>query len=98
MKFRRITVAVVAAFATLVPANAARGYISGNTGAVTIIPPPACVDRLVCGLESSTTAWAWNERQGVTLAAPTKVDINAVGSYESGASLTGGTLATGTVV
>ncbi len=42
--------------------------------------------------------FAFEERQGVQLASAVPVDIKSVGSYESDASLTPGTIPAGTVV
>ncbi len=96
-KAARILIAPLVAIATLVPAGTAHAVISGTSGAVTKIAPPASVDRFT-GLDSDTTTWAWDEQQGVTLASPVRVDLTSPGTYDTPASLPGGTIAAGTTV
>src|SRR4029079_963058 len=78
MKARAFLAAPVAAV-MLVPGIAANATITGTSGQVTKISPPACVDT-GCGISSNTTSFAWDAQQGVTLASPLPVNINAVGS------------------
>jgi hypothetical protein len=95
MRLRLIAVAV--AVAVFVPMQAAQAVISGTTGSVTKIAPPAGLTR-AAGQGSDTTMWAWDEQQGVTLASNVSVDITIPGTYESIASLTSGAIPAGTVV
>jgi PKD domain len=95
MRLRLLAVALVVA--VFVPMQAAQAVISGTTGAVTKIAPPAGVTR-ADGQGSTTTMWAWDEQQGVTLASNVGVDITVPGTYESIGSLTGGSVPAGTVV
>lgn len=75
-------------------ANALIGSVSGQ---VIVISPPASV--LLGGSSHPTSIFAFNERQGVTLASPIAVDIIAPGTYDTGSDLANNaTVATGTNV
>src|SRR5690349_9781439 len=93
----RLAAVVFVAVAMLAPSQAANAVISGTAGQVTKIVPPASVLKSG-GLASNTSTWAFDEQQGVTLASPLTADITQVGSYESNASRTVGTIPAGTTV
>ena len=98
MRMGRLVAAFTAVFAvaTLVPVGAARAAISGTSGQILQIVPPASA---ATGLGSNANMWAWDEQQGVTLASSLKVDITSPGTYTSaGQLLTGVAIAPGTVV
>jgi hypothetical protein len=97
MRLRGIAVTVVVVAAAAGPVGTAGAVISGTSGAVTKIAPPAAVQQ-GSGPASNTTMFAWDEQQGVTLASNQRVDITAPGNYESSTSLTIGTITAGTVV
>ena len=83
-----IAVAVVGTviFGAFLPITPASAYISGTSGAITKISPPASVKNQQ--LTSASTMFAFEERQGVQLASAVPVDITTPGNYESNASLT----------
>src|SRR5262245_11784885 len=94
---RRWLVAGIAALVTLAAVPPAGAVISGTSGQVAKILPPAAVAQSST-LGNNTTNWAWDEQQGVTLSSGIRVDITAPGNYESTAALTAGTIPAGTVV
>jgi hypothetical protein len=94
----RLFATLLVAVALFVPGQAAYAIISGTTGAVTKIAPPPDVTRASFGGGSTTTTFAWDEQQGVTLASNVSVDITTLGSYESNASLSAGQIPAGTLV
>ncbi len=73
--------------------NASIGSTSGN---VTKIAPPAST--LLNVLEHATNAFAFAERQGVTLASPLRTDIQTPGTYDQTSDLTTVSVPAGTVV
>ncbi|QOJ14841.1 MAG: PEP-CTERM sorting domain-containing protein [Planctomycetia bacterium] len=75
---------------------AARADIIGVGGSAMLIPRPA--DAQLGVLTSNTTAFAWNEAQGVTLAAPMTIDAAAPGMYGSALSFVFDTIGAGSVV
>ena len=76
--------------------NVANALISTVSGQVTkIAPPPNAASG---GATDPTNILAWDERQGVTLASPLKVDIVSPGTYDASSDLVNATIATGTVV
>ena len=86
-------VAAVAAFGPLGSAGAQLGPVSGSVVEVTA---PASV--LEDTYESDTEIRAFDEAQGVTLAAPLTVDITSPGDYGAGDDLTPGVIPAGTRV
>ncbi len=91
---RGLTTAFVALGTVIAPGVSA--VISGTSGQITDITPPACVQR-TCGQGSNTTMDAWDEQQGVTLASNLSVDITQQGDYTSPVSGSS-TIAAGTTV
>ncbi|HEY5015056.1 MAG TPA: hypothetical protein VIK61_20390, partial [Acidimicrobiia bacterium] len=91
----RALIAVALVVGLFVPGGVVYASISGTSGQVSQISPPASVT----GLTSNTTPFAWDEQQGVTLASAMRTDITTPGSYFIGTSLTPGlTIPAGTVV
>ena len=98
MRTGRLLAAFTAVFAlaTLVPAGSAHAVISGTSGQILQIVPPASAAN---GLGSNANMWAWDEQQGITLASSQKVDITSPGTYTSASQLlTGVAVPAGTVV
>jgi hypothetical protein len=89
-----VAIAVVVAAGAL--AAGAGATIVGTTGAVTKIDPPASVE--LGALESDTTAFAFDERQDVTLASDLPLDVTASGLVDDKADLTPGVVTKGTKV
>ena len=87
-------VACVIALMSMVAAASAS--ITGTSGQITQIAPPASV--AIDALESDTTMYAFDEQQGVTLASPLAVNITTPGTYDDSSDLTPGTIPAGTVV
>lgn len=77
-------------------APSASADIIGVDGDATLIPRPA--DATLGALESDSTAFVWNEAQGVTLAAPITIDASAPGLYDSALAFEFGTIPAGSVV
>lgn len=69
----------------------------GSTGTVSVIAPPPSVV-VNSGLESNTLTYFFTEQQNLVLPSDVAVDITTPGTYNSIASLTPGTVATGTDV
>jgi len=97
MKLRGAVLATVVAVASLVPGAVAHAVISGTSGQVTKISPPASVAHPGT-LDSDTTTYAWDEKQGESLASPVSVDIATPGVYTTIGSTSPVTLPLGTVV
>lgn len=76
--------------------NVAHAVISTVSGQIIKIAPPPNASGGVA--TNPTNILAWDERQGVTLASPLRVNIVAAGVYNDAADLVNGTIATGTVV
>ena len=91
-----VAIAITVACALVLP-SPVNAVISGTSGQVTKIAPPASVGRSA-GLASLTTNWAWDEQQGVTLASNLTADITQLGSYELQSGLSTGTIQAGTTV
>jgi hypothetical protein len=77
-------------------AAAAGAAIVSTSGAASQIPAPPSVE--LGALESNTTIFAFDEQQGVALAADVNVDISAPGVYDELADLTPSVIAAGTKV
>jgi hypothetical protein len=77
-------------------AAVAGATIVGTTGAVTKIDPPASVE--LGALESDTTAFAFDERQDVTLAGDLALDVMSPGLVDDKADLSPGVVTKGTKV
>ncbi len=89
--------AVIAALLlALLPQQQAEALVSGVSGQMTKIAPPA--DARAQQLESSTTMFTWDERQDVELTSDVAVDITTAGMYEDPEDLTPGVVPAGTVV
>jgi PKD repeat protein len=77
--------------------GSAHGVISGTSGAVTKIAPPASVNHPGV-LDSLTTTYAFDEQQGVTLASALAVDIVTPGHYDATTSLVNASIPIGTTI
>lgn len=75
---------------------AAGAVITGTSGQLVKIAAPASV--FPDQLESTTSIFAFDERQGVTLASPLRVDITQPGTYDQSSDLQPTTVATGTAI
>ncbi len=97
---RRIRAALLAATlasGTVVAGTVTTGALVGPTsGAVVFVAAPPSVTP--GAFQSPTSVFAFNERQGLTLASSLAVDITAAGVYDQGSDLQPSTLAAGTVV
>jgi hypothetical protein len=91
LKVSTLTVLVVA-----VIGSTAQAAIVGTTGNIVQIAPPPSVQ--LGQLESNDHAVAFDEQQGVTLAANLPVDITVPGTYDDPNALTPGVIPAGTVV
>src|SRR6266478_2946248 len=91
----RVTWILLLALTAALTANA---DLVSSTGQVSVlIPPPASV-QVNSGLESNTTSFFFTEQRGLILPTTVGVNINSAVTYNSNASLTGGTIAASTAV
>ncbi|GIK23584.1 MAG: hypothetical protein BroJett005_29980 [Ignavibacteriota bacterium] len=95
MRYHSPSSFVVAAVIALLASHASADII-GVSGAATLIPRPP--DATAGAIESNTTAFVWNEAQGVTLAAPITIDASAPGLYDSALAFEFSTLPAGSIV
>ncbi len=97
---RRIRAALLAATlasGTVVAGTATAGAVIGSTsGAVVLVAAPPSV--VPGAFESPSSIFAFNERQGLTLASSLGVDISTAGVYDQISDIHPSTLAAGTVV
>lgn len=75
----RTTVAIMVALSVLGMATIGSGYIAGSSGNAVRIAPPSSVTPT--GVDHPTSVLVFDERQGVTLAAPVRVDFKNPGTY-----------------
>lgn len=76
--------------------DTAAAFVSSTSGAVVFVGAPASV--APGAFQSPSSIFAFNERQGVTLASSLGVDITSAGLYDQASDLHPSTLAAGTVV
>ncbi|HEY3240645.1 MAG TPA: hypothetical protein VGL92_13830, partial [Acidimicrobiia bacterium] len=93
---RMVVAGAVVAVAAFVQLGSAGAQLAGTGGGVVKVAAPSSV--LEDAYESETEIRAFDEGQGVTLAAPLAVDITVPGDYAAVDDLTPGTIPAGTRV
>lgn len=93
----QVRVASLFALLTLAAATSASASLVSSTGSASVIAPPADV-RVNMGLESDTSSFFFTEMQGLTLTSAVAVNISSSGLYSSNASLTPGSISSGTTI
>ncbi len=88
------TTIIVAGVSLCLMAHHSNADVVGVSGSGSLISPPMSLD--VGEVDSATTVFAINERQGLVLPYDLAVDATGPGSFDSMASLNGGVISAGT--